>query len=127
MSESQATVLRKRIADVEREMMEFRASMALVLGELYKTVHDLENQQRWSYKPDDVERLKLLRDCIVSHFDDSELRDMCFSLGVNYDDLGGDGINDKARELILRMNRLDRFHEVLDYCQLHRPNAKIMI
>lgn len=127
MSESQASKLRKRIADMEREMMEFRSSMAVVLTELYKTVHELERQQRWSYKPDDVERLKILRDCIVNHFDDGELRNMCFSLGVNYDSLLDGGIDDKARELVLYMNRLGRCSELIDYCRTHRPNAKLMI
>lgn len=128
MSKEQAEKLRERIAEMEREMMDFRASMTVVLAELYKTVHELESQQRWS-KPDvsEVEKLRELRDCIVLHFDNVELRTMCFDLGVNHDDLEGEAISDKARELVLRLNRQGRCDELVKYCQRKRPNAKLML
>lgn len=127
MTERQARKLRERIAEMEREMMEFRASMAVVLTELYKTVHELEQSQRWSQQPDSIEQLKALRDCIVLHFDEGELKTMCFDLGVNYDDLDGDAISEKARELVLYMNRLGRCDELINYCRTHRPKAGIML
>jgi hypothetical protein len=34
------------------------------------------------------------------HFDDSELRDLCFQLGVTYEDLPGPGKRDRARDLV---------------------------
>ena len=127
MSEKQARKLRERIAKMEREMMEFRISMAVVLMELHETVHELERTQQWSYKPDSIEQLKALRDCIVQHFDDGELRTMCFDLGVNYDDLDGEAISEKARELVLYLNRVGRCDELIQYCQEKRPNAKLML
>ena len=127
MTENQATKLRKRIARMEAEMMEFRISMAALLMELYSTVHELEQAQRWSQQPDSIEQLKALRDCIVLHFDEGELKTMCFDLGVNYDDLDGDAISDKARELVLFMNRNGRCDELINYCRTHRPKAKIML
>ena len=98
------------------------------LTELYKTVHELERQQRWS-QPDNrtVDRLKKLRDCIVLHFDDGELRTLCFDLGINFDDLEGDALSDKARELVLYLNRIGRCDELVKYCREKRPNAKLMI
>ncbi len=39
------------------------------------------------------------------HFDAEELKTLCFDLGVVYDDLGGDGHDDRVRELILRCMR----------------------
>jgi hypothetical protein len=43
MTIKEAELLRQRIAELEREMMDFRSSMARVLAGLYQTVHDLES------------------------------------------------------------------------------------
>lgn len=127
MSDLQAAKLRERIAQMENEMMEFRASMALVLTELYRTVHELEQQQRWSYQPESIEMLKRIRDCIVYHFDDGELKTMCFDLGVNYDLLEDGGLSDKAREFVLLMQRQGRCDELIQYCRDKRPNSKLVL
>ena len=127
MTESQAERLRARIAQMETEMMEFRISMASVLMSLYEAVHVLENNQRWSYRPDSIDKLRAIRDCIINHFDVQGLKTMCFDMGVNYDNLGGDGLDDKAREFVLHMNRANRCHEIKEYCKRHRPNASAML
>lgn len=41
-----------------------------------------------------------LRRALVECFDDSELRTLCFDLGVDYDSLPGDSKTDRARELV---------------------------
>ena len=126
---NEADVLRARIADLEREMMEFRSSMAKVLSSLYDTVHDLESWQRWNRpdEPEKIARLKAMRDCIVQHFSMGEFRTMCFDLGVSFDDLEGDTLEDKSRELVLFLNRVGRCPELVLYCREKRPNAKIML
>lgn len=50
-------------------------------------------------------RLVKLRQILTSRLDESELQTLCFDLGVNYDDLPGEVLSDKARELILKMGR----------------------
>ena len=129
MSELQAQKLRERIATMEEEMMQFRTSMAVVLAELYKTVHELERRQRWNthYGQDVIDRLKRIRDCIVIHFNESEFKSLCFDLGIRYDDLEGETISDKTREMVLQMNRTGRFDELVAYCKIHRPNANFML
>jgi hypothetical protein len=124
-----AQKLRKRIAMMEDEMMQFRASMTVVLAELYQTVHELERQQRWNkhYAQDTIEHLKRIRDCMVVHFNESEFKTLCFDLGVRYDDLLGETISDKARELVLHMNRLGRCDELIAYCKRKRPKANFML
>lgn len=128
MTVKEAELLRQRIAELEREMMDFRSSMDRVLAGLYQTVHDLESWQRWNptQEPQALERLKALRDCIVEHFNLSEFRTMCFDLGVMYEELEGEAIGDKARELVLLMNRNGRCSELVDYCRTHRPNAAML-
>ena len=49
--------------------------------------------------------LTQLHQFIVAHYSLDELRTLCFDLDVNYDDLGGEALSGKARELILRVYR----------------------
>jgi hypothetical protein len=129
MTSKDADLLRLRIAELEREMMDFRTSMARVLSGLYETVHHLESWQRWNAtnQPEAVERLKAMRDCIVDHFSMSEFKTMCFDLAISFEDLEGETITDLAREFVLLMNRLGRCPDVVLYCKEHRPEARIML
>lgn len=125
MTNREADILRARIAELEHEMMEFRSAMAKILSSLYDTVHDLESWQRWNQQqqPEAIERLKKMRDCIIQHFSLSEFKTMCFDLGVDYAELEGETIGDKARELVLQLNRTGRCPALVTYCREKRPNA----
>jgi len=52
-----------------------------------------------------ADQLTSLHRYIIEHYNLEELRTLCFELGVNYDDLGGEGLSAKVRELILKMGR----------------------
>lgn len=67
--------------------------------------------------------LSLLRRLLLEVFDKEGLKDLCFELGIVYDDLGGDGRSDKARELILRLQRERRLEALVAYGREHRPHA----
>ena len=56
------------------------------------------------------------------NFSDSELRDICLELDVDYEDIPGMSKADKARELILYLGRRARLSELLAICQQHRPH-----
>lgn len=61
---------------------------------------------------------------LKTHFNDSELREICFELEKpNYEDLEGVGRAAKARELILYLERDERLLELLKICQRLRPNV----
>jgi hypothetical protein len=60
---------------------------------------------------------------MVEHYSLEDLRTLCFDLSVNYDDLGGEALSGKARELILRLGRERRFEELLAHLQEERPEA----
>lgn len=59
---------------------------------------------------------------LTKHFDLEELKTLCFNLGVTYDDLRGEGNADKARELVLYLERLDRIPDLTARCAQLRPN-----
>jgi hypothetical protein len=123
MTSHEAQLLRQRIAELEREMMDFRLSMARVLAGLYETVHELESRQKWSFEP--VEHMRHLRDCIVAHFNLGELRTMAFDLGIEFDEVAGETLHDKAREMVLLLHRAGRVDELRSYCRDKRPFVEI--
>ncbi len=67
--------------------------------------------------------LPQLRALITRYFNDSELRDLCFDLGIDYENLGGDNKTAKARELVGYGLRHGRLAELEAACRRLRPNA----
>ena len=67
--------------------------------------------------------LPSLRDIIVLYFNDSELRDLCFNLSIDYENLGGDAKPGKARELVAYCQRHNRLAELEATCRRLRPHA----
>lgn len=117
MTTKEADQLRKRIAELERDMMLFRSTMAQVLSELYElyeTVHQLESK---------AHNQPAIRDFILDHFNANELRTLCFDLDIDYDAIEGQALDDKARELVLHFSRHDRLGELVAYCKAARPHA----
>lgn len=55
-------------------------------------------------------------------FNESELQEICFELGVNYEDLSEGGRAGKARELILFVERRQSVEELIAICHRMRPN-----
>ena len=64
-----------------------------------------------------------LRQKLIVSFNDSELRDLCFDLGVDYESVEGGTRDAKARELITYLQRRDRLTELIDLCRERRPNV----
>jgi hypothetical protein len=62
-----------------------------------------------------------LRTLITEHFDLEELRDLCFNLGIDFDDLRGEGKTAKARELVLYAQRRDRLNDLVIELKRLRP------
>lgn len=65
----------------------------------------------------------MVRERFIALFNDSELRDLCFDLNIDYEILGGDGKADKVRGLIEHCERRNRFVELLETCHRLRPTA----
>ena len=69
-----------------------------------------------------MERMTLL-DILTTYFNDSELRELCFGLDIDYENLVGQGKREKARELIAYCERYSHVRELEEaICNL-RPNA----
>ena len=65
-----------------------------------------------------------LRDRIATQFTESELRDMTFDLGVDYEAYAGDTMNSKARQLVSDMRRRGRLDELVGQVEKRSYRAK---
>lgn len=75
-------------------------------------------------EPDEVVLLlNLLRSTILELFNNSELCDLCFQLGVDYERLSGKNKSDKVRELILLLKRTGQLGELINQGQQLRPQG----
>ena len=63
----------------------------------------------------------VLRQMIATHFSDSELRDLCFDLAIDYENLPGHGKGDKVRELVAYVERYKRLAELVKEVRRLRP------
>jgi hypothetical protein len=64
-----------------------------------------------------------LYELLKQHFNETELRDLCFVLNIEYDDLPGSGRADKARELIRSCERDERVADLVEACRKAHPNV----
>lgn len=62
-----------------------------------------------------------LRDLLLASFNEEELRDLCFELGVTFENLGGQGLAGKARELVLLLAREQRLADLVTLGKIRRP------
>lgn len=67
--------------------------------------------------------LTQLRQILTDRFGAGELRTLCFDLGIDYDDLPGDGKTDKARELVSYLDNRGRISELIEMGRQLRPNV----
>ena len=84
---------------------------------------------RWKSRPRQPKRKPTesyrvtLRQNLVAAFNDSELRDLCFDMNVDYESLNGENKADKARELIAFCERRQSVPDLVARCQELRPNT----
>ena len=73
-------------------------------------------------KPTETYRSQL-RQNLVASFNDSELRDLCFDMGVDYESLKGEGKSDKVRELVAYCERRQIVPDLVAKCKELRPKV----
>jgi hypothetical protein len=71
----------------------------------------------------DQDYLAELLQNVKSDYNEQELRELCFELGIDYDDLPGPARKDKCRELIGLLKRQKRLPEFIQLCRNKRPNT----
>lgn len=69
-----------------------------------------------------TEELSNLLRLLVTAFNIEEFRAICVELGINYDDLKGEVLKDKKRDLLLLLALKKRLPEFIDLLRRKRPN-----
>jgi nucleoside phosphorylase len=64
-----------------------------------------------------------LRRLLIANFGDSDLRDLCDDLGIDYENLPGQAKSDKARELVAYVTRRGRMAALVSQAHSLRPHA----
>lgn len=67
--------------------------------------------------------LVYLQKKLVEHFDLSELKTLCFDLSINYEEIAGETLTDKTRELVKFVYRSGRIGDIIELCQELRPKV----
>ena len=65
----------------------------------------------------------VLLEILNKHFSDGDLRILCVDMEIDYENIPGPAKIDKARELILYLQRYNRLEELIDYAQPMHPEA----
>lgn len=66
-----------------------------------------------------------LRQALDDGYNDSEMRDLCFELNIDYEDLPGDGQSAKARELVLYARRHGLLAQLVEKVMRERPQLLV--
>jgi hypothetical protein len=69
-------------------------------------------------------QLTELHNILISRFNLSELKDLCFHLEISYDELAGENQNDKTRELIGYLKRRGQILELIRTGEQLRPDIR---
>ena len=64
-----------------------------------------------------------LRTLLDQHFNEGELRDLCFDMGLDYDNLPGHGKGDQARELVAWCARHGTLDDLVARLRVLRPHV----
>ena len=85
------------------------------------TLRDVAQQLQTQPTADGLS-LPQLRQQLVAAFDEGELQDLCFDLGLDYENLPAQGKANKARELLATVARNGRLPHLLNHCATTRPH-----
>jgi hypothetical protein len=90
-----------------------------------RVVIDLHNLVKENRLPEPIREITPteLRLILTLQFDLEELRTLCFELGVDFDDLRGEGKAAKARELVLYLQRRGQLNTLIAEIKKQRPDV----
>lgn len=87
-------------------------------GDSFNSTSQYDDLERNESSSVDFEKLRAL---IIKYFNESEIQNLCFDLGIDFDILTGRGKGDKARELIAYCHRHQRLKGLVEKCAEIRP------
>lgn len=113
--------LKRRVASKKYEV---ECDYSFENVDVWSLIDDIGARERFLGGDDErafIDQTTLLRQIEVT-FNDEEVKDLCFKLGVAYEDLPVQGRNNKMRELISHLDRRGRLLELVAVLKQERPN-----
>lgn len=106
------------------------SSLGITLNDLSGSAESSDRRSSYRSSPDiprcpHYDDLPRLRQILGQYFSDSELRDLTFDLGIDYENIPGNTKTDKAREVILYLQRQKRLQELISWITSQRPDVDL--
>jgi DNA-binding response OmpR family regulator len=97
-------------------------SKRILLARVMATLRDRIPEHSEGKIESQREHLIRLHEILAKYFDIEELRTLCFRLGLDYDDLRGEGKQGKARELVVLLDRRGHIAQLVACGNQLRPD-----
>ena len=76
-------------------------------------------------EPDDLATAVQTQTILANRFDLEEVKTLCFRLGINFNNLPGEGLEGKTRELVAYFQRRQQMPRLVQAIQQYRPDIII--
>lgn len=126
---SELAELRQKQANCERELSMLRADLTQLLSHINENLIGMRRElaatqaELIGFNDAGQGSIQALREALHA-FNGSELADLAADMGVTLEELPGDTLPDKRRELVAYMERRGRLCALLARCQQLRPEAR---
>lgn len=125
-----SVALRHVAQSMAKRAMKARSTKVVI--PIYINLKELERHERvmsdqsYAMAPDAIsesfrQRVVRLHELLVRRLSEDELRELCFRLGVDYENLPGDSKKGKARELVAHFERRESITELVEGCSKLYP------
>ncbi|MBK7180659.1 MAG: hypothetical protein IPH82_26345 [Chloroflexi bacterium] len=94
----------------------------MVAGEMFRTWFREFTSSKMVVKYETSNIVDLAKK-ISYHFNNIEIKELCFMLGLDIENLAGLTKNDKAQELVLYFERHSQIPDLINICQEQRPSV----
>ena len=94
-----------------------------VISPLDRTTSTRSGDNMRGEQPKELVNAARLRELLIAHFNESEMRTLCFDIKIDYESLSGQANSDKARELVAHVRRHGQIALLLTECQKIRQHV----
>lgn len=112
--DEQRQLMETLLSEYTRLVNELNVEIPIDIKQISTTI-DTSKEKDSEYK------LSAIRDLLVKSFSESDLRLLCYDLGIDFDTIRGSSKNQKVIELLDYLERRSRTEELVTFLQRQRP------
>lgn len=107
------------VSDLKFQLLELRTEVQ----QLRRQRDEKRPRPKLKLNSDELQTRSELQDVLIEFFNEEDLKNLAFDMGIDYESLPADGKQGKARELIVQTQRDGRLWMLLAECEKARPNV----